>query len=639
MGGGQTRNSSRSQRTQIHFTGQTTISDGSNTRCHVRRNELNLAYRNPLRSSRVNQPSDSDRRKQIMKGQAAILAHEFLRQFTARVLDYRTLGKRPLPILLLRIAALNRNSRIAAPSSLRLYLHLPNAALGRCFFARTQGRIAFVHVAQSHGFSRPYGLFFIYTSPLFHLDSIHFSILITRFRLSSHLVFFISLSELFSIPFLPLAYAHETTMRRSKREGRTGTKFSALLQSDPLISSSPPSCCSDLSAAAIASPNPMISASSSPYIMSPYSKSPWSSSSPVVIPFADEVFNGPIGSLVREEGHVYSLAAAGDLLYTGSESKNIRVWRKQQEFGGFKSSSGLVKAIVVADGGKIFTGHQDGKIRVWKSSGRVHKRTGTLPTLKDLLKSSINPNNYVEVRRRRTSIWIRHFDAVSCLSLDQEHGVLYSGSWDKTLKVWRIRDSKCLESVNAHDDAINSVAVGFGGLVFTGSADGTVKAWKQKFEGKRLKHSAAKTLLTQDSAVTALAVNAADRILYAGSSDGLVSYWEKQKMLSHGGVLRGHKLAVLCLAAAGSLVFSGSADKTICVWRREGAAHTWLTLLSGHLGPVKCLAVEEEEEEDRRWTVYSGSLDRSVKVWKVAEQQGSAMSFHTAGPVGQRTRY
>lgn len=54
-------------------------------------------------------------------------------------------------------------------------------------------------------------------------------------------------------------------------------------------------------------------------------------------------------------------------------------------------------------------------------------------------------------------------------------------------------------------------------------------------------------------------------------------------------------------------MFSGSADKMICVWKREGITHTCLSMLTGHAGPVK-------------WKVYSGSLDKSVKVWTVSEQ-------------------
>lgn len=423
------------------------------------------------------------------------------------------------------------------------------------------------------------------------------------------------------------------------------TMLSALLHSDPNIPSTaaiggaPEDDCSIRnSSASAASPgyyfdrNPM-SGESSPYRMSPwnqgspFAKSPWSS---VMPPFCDDSATfapatGLIGSLVREEGHIYSLAAAGDLLYTGSDSKNIRVWKSQKEYSGFKSNSGLVKAIVLA-GDRIFTGHQDGKIRVWRVSSKnptVHKRIGSMPTFKHLLKSSINPSNYVEVRRHRNSLWIRHGDAVSSLSLNEDQGLLYSGSWDKTFKVWRIVDSKCIESVRAHDDAVNAVVAGFDGLVFTGSADGTVKVWRRELHGKGTKHSAVQTLLKQESAVTALAVNPTASVLYCGSSDGLVNFWEREKHLSHGGVLRGHKMAVLCLAAAGSLVLSGSADKTICVWRRDrDALHSCLSVLNGHAGPVKCLAIERDRDSlpaDPRWVVYSGSLDKSVKVWRVSE--------------------
>ncbi|KAI3675266.1 hypothetical protein L1987_84854 [Smallanthus sonchifolius] len=356
---------------------------------------------------------------------------------------------------------------------------------------------------------------------------------------------------------------------------------------------------------------------------SPYTKSPWTVNPP-------GNFHGLIGSLTREEGHIYSLACSGDLLYTGSDSKNIRVWKNLTEFSGFKSSSGLVKTIVVS-GDRIFTGHQDGKIRVWKYSRKmkqIYKRVGNLPTTKDYIKNSMNPNNYIEVRRRSKVPWIKHYDAVSCMSLDEEQGLLYSGSWDKSMKVWRLSDSKCLESVNAHDDAINSVVVGFDRLVFTGSADGTVKVWRRELVGKATRHVLVYTLLEQDSAVTAVAVDASDGVVYAGSSVGLVNFWEMGKQtLSHGGVLRGHKLAVLCVATAGSLVLSGSADKSICVWKREGeGVHTCLSVLYGHTGPVKCLAVQEQESEedggrkDQEWVVYSGSLDNSVKLWRVSEQ-------------------
>ncbi|XP_042420093.1 protein JINGUBANG-like [Zingiber officinale] len=377
--------------------------------------------------------------------------------------------------------------------------------------------------------------------------------------------------------------------------------------------------------------------------VSPFVKSPWAYLPLLADPAADPTDTGLVGTLVRKEGHVYSLAAAGELLYTGSDSRNIRVWRGQRELSGFKSSSGLVKAIVIA-GDRIFTGHQDGKIRVWRTSAKnpySHKRVGTLPRFKDFLRSSLNPSNYVEVRRHRRTLWLRHFDAVSCLSLDEEAGIVYSGSWDRTFKAWRISDFKCLESVKAHDDAVNAVATGFGGLVFTGSADGTAKVWRRESAGRggeATRHVLVQVMRRKESAVTALVVAEAAGVVYCGSSDGAVNYWWWEgwrRQLAHGGKLRGHRMAVLCLAVTRRLVVSGSADKTLCVWRREkGSAggaggHTKLAVLTGHEGPVKCLAMEVEEDGPVAWplgpryVVYSGSLDKSVKVWRVFEWEVS----------------
>lgn len=426
------------------------------------------------------------------------------------------------------------------------------------------------------------------------------------------------------------------------------SRYPNQMHSDPNISSTAAGTDEDFSArnscvSATASPGYYSGGETSPYNMSPwnpsspYSKSPWSRGSPVT-PFSEENFppTGLIGSLVREEGHIYSLAASGELLYTGSDSKNIRVWKNQKEYSGFKSSSGLVKAIVLA-GDKIFTGHQDGKIRIWRISPKnptSYRRAGTLPRLKDLIKSSINPSNYVKVRHSRNSVWIKHYDAVSCMSLDMDSGILYSGSWDKTMKVWRMADYRCLESITAHDDAVNSVVTGYGGLVFTGSADGSVKVWKRETAGKVTKHDLVQTLLKQESAVTVLAINPAAGVVYCGSSDGLVNFWENGKQLAHGGALRGHKLAVLCVAVAGNLVFSGSADKTICVWRREAGAHICLSVLNGHTGPVKCLAAEKDPEstlDEGQYILYSGSLDKSVKIWRVSEQAPD-MNMQTFDP-------
>ncbi|OQU91330.1 LOW QUALITY PROTEIN: hypothetical protein SORBI_3001G163600 [Sorghum bicolor] len=394
------------------------------------------------------------------------------------------------------------------------------------------------------------------------------------------------------------------------------------------------------------------SASSSPSRSSP-PKSPWARL-PGLTGAADDdaTATGLIASLVKEDGKVYSLAAAGDVLYTGTDSETVRVWRDRRQLAGFRTGSGLVKAIVVAADGRIFTGHQDGKVRVWRAdgdaAGAVHRRVGSLPPLGDLLVSSVNPSSYVRSpRRRRAAVWLRHSDAVSSLSLDEAAGLLYSASWDRTFKAWRVSDYRCLESVPAHDDAVNTVAAaGFGGLVLTGSADGTVKVWRREVAaaagGDRTTRHVLERVLREggDGAVTAIAACPEARAVYVGSSDGLVTCWRwgldggGEPRLA--GVLAGHGTGVLCLAVSGRVVVSGSADGTLCVWRRDDeeeeheGRHARLAVLVGHTGPVKCVAVAADGDDDcyaydadgeRRFVVYSGSLDGSVKVWRLSEER------------------
>ncbi|KAL5217004.1 hypothetical protein ABZP36_017688 [Zizania latifolia] len=395
------------------------------------------------------------------------------------------------------------------------------------------------------------------------------------------------------------------------------------------------------------------SAASSPsrYSASTPPKSPW-----VHLPglgggvSGDGTATGLIASLVKEDGHVYSLAAAGDVLYTGTDSENVRVWRDRRQLAGFRTGSGLVKAIVVAEDGRIFTGHQDGKVRVWRADAddpAVHRRVGSLPRLTDYIRSSVNPSSYIETSRRGRSraVWLRHSDAVSCLSLDEGAGLLYSCSWDRTFKVWRVSDSKCLESVRAHDDAINTIAAaGFNNIVFTGSADGTVKVWRREeaANGEATRHVLEKVLRKEESAVTAIAVSAEDCVVYVGSSDGMVTYWYWIDGEARCGcVLKGHKMAVMCLAVAGSVVVSGSADRTLCVWRRNGAEHSRLAVLTGHTGPVKCVAMDEEDtsssDGERRFVVYSGSLDGSVKVWRLSDDDAPESPAAAYRPVPPAT--
>ncbi|XP_057762279.1 protein JINGUBANG isoform X2 [Arachis stenosperma] len=351
--------------------------------------------------------------------------------------------------------------------------------------------------------------------------------------------------------------------------------------------------------------------------------------------------------------YVSSLTLSGNFLYTGSSDREIRSWDRsllQSEFDHHSSSAanmvlagkGAVKSLVVQSD-MLFSAHQDHKIRVWKirsHDNEAHNqkctRVATLPTLGDRATKVLIPKNHVQIRRHKKSTWVHHVDTVSVLALSGDGALLYSVSWDRTIKIWRIRDFTCLESVNnAHEDAINAMAVSTDGLVYSGSADKKIKVWKRVEEEK--KHILVDILEKHNSGINALALSCDETLLYSGACDRSILVWEKRETVEEEegggggyngkmvvvGKLKGHTKSILCLAVVCDLVCSGSADKTIRVWRKgnNNNEYSCLAVLEGHNGPVKCLTAVVDDgdpcDEGSSFLVYSGSLDCDVKVWKI----------------------
>nr|UUJ75329.1 WD40 transcription factor [Juglans regia] len=348
-------------------------------------------------------------------------------------------------------------------------------------------------------------------------------------------------------------------------------------------------------------------------------------------------------STLKGHSYVSSLAVAGKFLYNGSSKGEICIWSRDFETSSLTDTAvainnGAVKALVVLED-KLFTAHQDHKVRVWKTDNNTQNQKytciATLPTLNDRFSRLFSAKNYVEVRRHKKSTWVHHVDTVSALAISMDGSLLYSASWDRTFKIWRTSDFKCLQSLrNAHDDAINALVLSGDGFVYTGSADMKIKVWKEQTGDK--KHSLVATLEKHKSAVNALALSSDGSVLYSGACDRSILVWERDREAMDGaggghmvlvGALRGHTKAILCLAVVSNLVCSGSADNTVRIWRGGiEKSYSCLAVLEGHRRPVKCLdAAVDHGNGDRStgsdsgssYLVYSGSLDCDIKVWQI----------------------
>ncbi|XP_024394921.1 protein JINGUBANG [Physcomitrium patens] len=337
--------------------------------------------------------------------------------------------------------------------------------------------------------------------------------------------------------------------------------------------------------------------------------------------------------------HVITLALSGDVLYAGSNHGDIRAWDHpdMQEATKFGSGRAAVKCIVVV-GNRVISAHQDHKIRVWRRSKcqpQEYRLVSTLPSIKDYIANFLPAKNYVQVRRHHKSLWINHNDSISCLAVG--NGVLYSGSWDKSVKVWRLSDFKCLESLCGHIDAVNALAVDKQhDLLYTGSGDTTVKVYQRQDLGNKKSQHVLVATLEVKSPVNALALSPEGALLYTAQSDKTVTIWKMKEIdgdrqWTAVGTLRGHRLAILCLTIMSNLVITGSADTTVRVWRRDAEdVHTCLSVMVGHTGPVKSLCVLSDMAMGA--LVYSGSMDGDIRVWWLPEDETDLLSSDDSSP-------
>ncbi|KAG8663300.1 hypothetical protein MANES_01G195775v8 [Manihot esculenta] len=341
-----------------------------------------------------------------------------------------------------------------------------------------------------------------------------------------------------------------------------------------------------------------------------------------------------LATLRGHSSYVFSLALAGNLLYSGSSNREIRAWSRDPSAHPHSTNNidvaisniGAVKSLVIM-GDKLFSAHQDCKIRVWKidNDNNVHQKyncIATLPTMNDRFLRFFSGKNYVQVRRHKKCTWVHHVDNISALAISRDGSLLFSSSWDRTFKVWRTSDFRCLESVsNAHDDAINAIISSNDGFVYTGSADKKIKVWKKQAREK--KHSLVTTMERHKSAVNALAISTDGCVLYSGACDRSVLVWERDTSNISGGtgghtvvadVLRGHTEAILCLAVVLDLVCSGSADSTVRVWRREEKNnYSCLSVLEGHRRPVKCLTAAIDNGDNNGGGASDSIIDLKKK--------------------------
>ena len=288
-------------------------------------------------------------------------------------------------------------------------------------------------------------------------------------------------------------------------------------------------------------------------------------------------------------GEILSLSfhPDGHHLASASADKAVRIWQVRKP--AFLANGGIYSIAVSPVSPEIFaaTGWQ-GKIELWrKKADNSRELLFTLPG---------------------------HNTTVTQIQFSPDGNILASASWDRTIKLWRIKDRSLITTLTGHQDGINSIAFAWGKkgyLLASGSDDKTIKLWSIIDEQPQL----ITTLTDHQDGVKTLAFNPKGKILASGSYDQTIKLWNREGELLQ--TLEGHNLAISTLAFSpnGKTLVSGSWDNTIRFWQINslGEEASALETLKGHQNGVTGLNFNPEGS-----ILASSSADGTIKLWQTS---------------------
>ncbi|KAH7396585.1 WD40-repeat-containing domain protein [Phaeosphaeria sp. MPI-PUGE-AT-0046c] len=267
--------------------------------------------------------------------------------------------------------------------------------------------------------------------------------------------------------------------------------------------------------------------------------------------------------LEGHEGGVWALQYEGNTLVSGSTDRSVRVWdiEKGKCTQVFQGHTSTVRCLVILkptqigetlDGQPIMmpkeeliiTGSRDSTLRVWKMP-----KPGDRSIIQTVTSSNDNDNPYFV--RALTG----HHHSVRAIAA---HGdTLVSGSYDCTVRVWKISTGEVLQRLQGHSQKVYSVVLDQArNRCISGSMDNMVKVWS-------LETGACLFTLEGHTSLVGLLDLSHGRLVSA-AADSTLRIWDpengqcKSRLCAHTG-------AITCFQHDGQKVISGS-DRTLKMW-------------------------------------------------------------------------
>jgi len=290
---------------------------------------------------------------------------------------------------------------------------------------------------------------------------------------------------------------------------------------------------------------------------------------------------------------VYTVASSpkDNMVASGSDDKSIRLWRRIYNQKGAPESGNEMRCIAEL------------KLRSCINSLAFHPN-------QDMLAAALD-SGWIELYDLRSGKMMGALEGQStsevwtvCFSPDGNN--ILSGSLDRAIRVWDVRERECKWALRGHDEWVNGIAVSSDGAsIVSGSGDKTVRIWDTKTMACR------KTLRGHEDFVRSVCVTGDNKHIVSASDDCSLRVWDlsSEQLVTK---IQAHQKGIYCVAASKtSKVVSSSRDFSVKVWdvsKPKSAPKEW----KGHKGDVNSCCFFD----DGKW-VASCSDDKKVLCFKV----------------------
>lgn len=324
-------------------------------------------------------------------------------------------------------------------------------------------------------------------------------------------------------------------------------------------------------------------------------------------------------------------------LISASADKSVRVWQVGDGAPAGRIDLPLpVQALAIAGNGQVVTGGGDNLMRVWNMPAGPARSLAALPAAVTAM--AVSPDRKLvalaladgSIQLQDSSSWqvaktlAGHAGAVNSVRFQAGGARLVSGGADKTLRVWDVAAGQQVAKVDV-PAAIEAVAIHpSGNQAVSGAADGAISVWKIA-ETPALE----RPLMGHTGRISGLAYSNDGGLIYSASADGTLRAFQSGDGAQRYAAQAGGPIHDLATSADGQWLATAGEDKSVRVWNAGNGSPGPKPQFTGFSGPVRSVAFSADNQR----VIGGGAGGSEVMVYSLAGGETLQAFAEQAGPI------